>query len=254
MRLLLDHPIVMLLVLLALFWSTTRFGSALRGWLVDFDESRRGDFDIVLGATLTLLSLIVGFSFSMAASRYDQRKNLEEEEANAIGTAYARADLFPSADAVRVKGLLREYANLRIRFYTVTDYGQRAELLTATNRMQDQLWRAASTAATASPNALTAIATASMNDAINAQGYAQAAKWNRIPQGAWVLLCTIGIVATTLIGFRFPARNRRQGMLMLVIPALVAISMGLIADIDCPLGGVILVGPQNLTALATTLR
>jgi hypothetical protein len=42
---------------------------------------------------LTLLALIIGFSFSMAVSRYDQRKSYEEAEANAIGTEYARADL-----------------------------------------------------------------------------------------------------------------------------------------------------------------
>src|SRR5262249_8295123 len=125
MRYLLDHPITLLLALLVIFGLATRLGAAMRNWLGPVDETKRGDFDIVLGATLTLLSLIVGFSFAMAASRYDQRKNLEEEEANAIGTAYARADLLPSADAVKVKVLLRDYANLRIRFYTVTDYGER---------------------------------------------------------------------------------------------------------------------------------
>jgi hypothetical protein len=62
---------------------------------------------LVLGATLTLLSLIVGFSFSMAVGRYDQRKNLEEEEANAIGTEYARAELLPAAAAARVRALLK---------------------------------------------------------------------------------------------------------------------------------------------------
>jgi len=253
MRVLLDHPIILLLVLLVIFGLATRLGAAMRVWLGPVDESKRGDFDIVLGASLTLLSLIVGFSFAMAGSRYDQRKNLEEEEANAIGTAYARADLLPAGDAARVKGLLRDYANLRIRFYTVTDYGQRRELAATTNRAQRQLWQAVTAPAIANPNALTAIAAASMNDAINAQGYAQAAKWNRIPTAAWSMLCTIGIIATMLIGFRFQA-HRHQRMLMLVIPALVAISMGLIADIDCPLGGVILVEPQNLAALAGSLQ
>ncbi len=85
------------------------------------DDTRRGDFDIVLGATVTLLSLIIGFSFSMASSRYDQRKNYEEDEANAIGTAYARADLLPSADAVKMHQLFREYLDLRIRSYTTVD-------------------------------------------------------------------------------------------------------------------------------------
>ena len=58
----------------------------------------------VLAATLTLLGLIIGFSFSMAISRYDQRKNYEEAEANAIGTEYVRADLLPAADAAIDQG------------------------------------------------------------------------------------------------------------------------------------------------------
>ena len=63
----------------------------------------------MLAATLTLLGLIIGFSFSMATSRYDLRKNYEETEANAIGTEYLRADLLPQADAARTRALLRQY-------------------------------------------------------------------------------------------------------------------------------------------------
>src|SRR6516165_4211225 len=68
----------------------------------------------VLTATLTLLALIIGFSFSMAVSRYDQRKNCE---ANAIGTEYVRADLLPADDGTKLRELLRKYVNQRILFY-----------------------------------------------------------------------------------------------------------------------------------------
>src|ERR1700749_3548102 len=82
------------------------------------DENVRTDFGTVQAATLTLLGLIIGFSFSMATGRYDLRKNYEEAEANAIGTEYVRADLLPGDDASKVRSLLREYTALRIRFYT----------------------------------------------------------------------------------------------------------------------------------------
>src|ERR1700675_3005228 len=68
----------------------------------------------VLGATLTLLALIIGFSFSMATNRYDQRKNFEEAEANAIGTEILRADLLPPADASSVRKLLGDYLDQQI--------------------------------------------------------------------------------------------------------------------------------------------
>src|SRR5262244_885412 len=97
------------------------FGLALSAWIgVLFSRNRgveaqvREDFGIILAATLTLLGLIVGFTFSMALGRYDQRKNYEEEKANAIGTEYARAGLLPAADAAKVRALLLNYLDQRI--------------------------------------------------------------------------------------------------------------------------------------------
>lgn len=72
---------------------------------------------MVQAATLTLLALIIGFSFSMAISRYDLRKNYEEAEANAIGTEWVRAGLIQAPDAARVRAQLRRYTELRIAFY-----------------------------------------------------------------------------------------------------------------------------------------
>lgn len=74
-------------------WLRTRYPSV--------SDEQKNDLSVVLAATLTLLALIIGFSFSMATNRYDQRKNFEEGEANAIGTELLRADLLPAADAAR---------------------------------------------------------------------------------------------------------------------------------------------------------
>ncbi len=102
------------------------------------DEAVRGDFDVVLAATLTLLGLILGFSFSMAIGRYDQRKNLEEEEANAIGTEYLRAGLLPATDAAKVRGLLKDYLDQRIQFYVVRDVAQSREINARTAKTADR--------------------------------------------------------------------------------------------------------------------
>jgi hypothetical protein len=54
-----------------------------------------------------LLALIIGFSFSIAIDRYEQRRDYEEAEAKAIGTEYVRADFLASTDAAKVRVLLR---------------------------------------------------------------------------------------------------------------------------------------------------
>ena len=69
----------------------------------------------MLTATLTLLALIIGFTFSMAVSRYDLRKNYEEAEANAIGTELLRADLLPADDAANTRRLLRGYLDPHVQ-------------------------------------------------------------------------------------------------------------------------------------------
>src|SRR3954447_11649061 len=113
-----DFPLLGLLVSFLAMWLAAEIGNALRKRLDPLKEADRGDFSIVLGATLTLLGLLIGFSFSMAISRYDQRKNYEEAEANAIGTEYVRADLLPAGDAAEVRALLKKYLDQRLVFYT----------------------------------------------------------------------------------------------------------------------------------------
>ena len=118
--------------------------------------------------------------------------------------------------------------------------------------MQAQLWAAVVAPVKANQTAPMMLVAGATNDALNSQGYAQAASWNRIPPGAWVLLCTIGLVASVMIGFRFDTGSR-QRVLMQILPALIAVSLFLIADIDCPRGGLIRVLPQNLMALEAVL-
>src|SRR5204863_1656488 len=131
----------------------------------------------------------------------DQRKVYEEAEANAIGTEYVRADLLGPAEAAQVKELLRQYTELRIRFYVTRDRDEVARINQQTEQMQDELWKAASEPALAQPTPVRALAVAGMNDVLNSQGYTQAAWWNRIPMGAWALMSGIALLAHGLVGY-----------------------------------------------------
>ena len=113
-----DYPISSFLVSLTTLWISAWFGASCRRRYGNVKGGEDRDFfTIILGASLTLLGLIIAFSFSMAVSRYDQRKNYEEQEANAIGTEYVRANLLPAPDAAKVQGLLKSYLDQRILYY-----------------------------------------------------------------------------------------------------------------------------------------
>jgi hypothetical protein len=98
-----DYPLLTFLIALVVLGLSAWFGAGTLRRRRPIDGNALEDFRVVQGAVLTLLALIIGFTFSMAIGRYDQRKNLEEAEANAIGTEYVRADLLPAADAAKVR-------------------------------------------------------------------------------------------------------------------------------------------------------
>src|SRR5271170_4705371 len=121
------------------------------------EEDVRKDLDLVVSATLTLLGLIIGFSFSMAISRYDQRKNYEEAEANAIGTEYFRAELLPAANAAKVRALLSDYLDERILFYETRDQNALQRINANDSQLQTQLWAEIQAPAAAQPTPMLAL-------------------------------------------------------------------------------------------------
>jgi hypothetical protein len=250
MRAALDNPFLVLLGSLVAFsasaWIGTRLHDVLR-----IGESDRENFSFVLGGTLTLLGLIVGFTFSMAVGRYDQRKAREEQEANAIGTAYAQADLLPTGDAARVRGLLRAYVDQRILFYTLNGGQQLRRANAETARLQREMWTVVTANASGQPTPIAALIVSGMSDVLNSQGYAQAAWWDRIPTEAWGLVGGIAIFCNGLIGLR--ARGRGL-TLLLILPIVLSVTFFLIADIDSPRIGVIHVVPRELGAVAESMR
>jgi hypothetical protein len=246
-----DSPFLVLASSFVLLFLAALIGDFFRIRVAPFKEEAREDFGVVLGATLTLLGLLIGFSFSMAVSRYDQRKNYEEAEANAIGTEYVRVDLLPTGDKARVRELLKRYVDQRVLFYTTRDQQRLAKINADTSELQNKLWSAVLPAAAAQPTPPVALIVSGMNDVLNSQGYTQAAWWNRIPIAAWALMMTIAICCNLLIGY---GAHRTDWRMFLILPAAASIAFFLIADIDSPRGGAIRVVPQNLLSLSQSLQ
>jgi hypothetical protein len=245
------NPFFILVVSFAVFWIASHVGRSLRKNSRELEENSRDDFKFVLGGTLTLLGLIIGFTVSMAVGRYDQRKNYEAEEANAIGTEYFRAELLPSADAATVRRLLAEYVAQRVENYHSREENALRKIEVRTAQLQTRLWSAVTGPANAQPTPVRALAVSGMNDVLNSEGYTTAAWRNRVPIEAWILLGTISVFCNLLVGY---GAQGRSPYLLLILPAVLSISLFLIADIDTPRRGFIHVRSLNLESLAESFR
>ena len=238
----LDYPRVFSVLSVAVLWLSAQAGALLHN-LRPLPDADREDFGVVQTAALTLLALIIGFSFSMAIVRYDLRKNYEEAEANAIGTEYFRAGLLRAGDAAAVRSQLRRYLDLRISYYQAHDTAELRRINADTTRLQAEMWHSVETTALEQQTATRALTVSGMNDVLNSQGYTQAAWWNRIPASAWALVAFIAIGCNLLVGYGAHGAGVKAGLLF-ILPLLVSTSFLLIADIDCPHNGFIHVTPK----------
>ena len=245
-----DTPYVVFAVALAVQGLAAYVGDLFRQKGRPLRKEERQDLDILRAASLTLLGLIIGFSFAMAVSRYDERKKFEIEEANAIGTEYLRADLMPSGDAAQLRALLRQYISQRIVFYLAADERRTVQIDTETKKLQSDLWSTVVRVATTQPTSLVQLVVSGMNDVLNSQGYTQAAWQNRIPIAAWTLMILMAVVCNLMLGYN----EHRANWLLLILPFIVSMSFFLIADIDSPRRGVIRVHGSDLIAQSQYMK
>lgn len=250
MNSILQQPLGVFAGSLVILWLSIEIG-AFAGKKLRPSADVRDDLSMVINASLTLLALIIGFSFSMAVSRYDQRKNYEEEEANAIGTEYVRTGLLPATDAATVRRLLVQYLDQRLLFYTTRDPRRLDQINNETAKLQNEMWLVVQGASLRQPTPPVALAVSGMNDVLNRQGYTQAAWWNRIPVGAWTLMVALAICCALLIGYD---THRRGPLLLMVLPFILSVAFFLIADIDSPRAGIIRVFPQNMISLSQSIH
>lgn len=250
-RLIVNYPLLVFALSFVALLLAAAIGDILRRRLHITHEDGRDDFGIVLTGTLTLLGLIIGFSFSMAVSRYDVRKNYEQAEVNAIATEYSRADLLPATEAVRTRELLKTYLDQRMLFYTVRDQHKLVKIARDTAQLQNELWSTIRSAIAVVAPPLQGVLVSGMNDVVNSQRSTQGAWGNRIPRAGWILMVAISIGCSFLVGYR---ARRTDWLVFLVIPVAVSISLFLISDLDSPRGGAIRVAPQNLISLSQSLH
>jgi len=219
------------------------------------DGTDYADIAFILGAVLTLLSLMLGFTYAMSQSRFETRRQLVIDEANAIGTTYLRTQTLPEPRASELQDLLRRYVALRVETAGLKDDSPEKilEIDARSKRLQDLMWSRATALAKESPTPVVAIFVQALNDTIDFHGKRMAAFRSRVPFSIYLVLFGISAVAVGLTGHYFGSRGRRRPILTLIFAILVAGVMWLILDLDSPVRGSIKATQQSLIDLQQDL-
>src|SRR5678815_664195 len=123
---LLKHPLLIFVISFAVLSFASWFGTVQRQRRQKEQDVR--EYGVVENSTLTLLGLIIAFTFSMAIARFDQRKQMEATEANTIGTEYLRVSLLPPADSANARALLVKYLDQRMAYYVTRNEEELARI------------------------------------------------------------------------------------------------------------------------------
>lgn len=243
------------LILLALMLGFAELGFRL-GWRLHErkDHARKGLIGGIQGAVLGLLGLLLGFTFAMAVQRYDTRRGLVVDEANAIGTTYLRSSLLPDAHQAPVKELLRRYVDLRLKYWPLVDEPAKlAESMRLIGEVQAELWKHATEAAKEVPNDITAKFIEALNETIDIDAKRISALRAGIPTGVWLLLVMVAAFGCVTTSYGAGAEGARSQLGSVFLPLLITVVIILIFDLSQSRIGMIQINQQALVDLQQSL-
>ncbi len=245
-----------LLAVLFLFMAAFEAGYRLGFRAQQIGDGSRSQLGTVQGAVLGLLALLLAFSSSMALSRYDMRKSLVMEEANAIGTTYLRAKCLEGDLRGRAEALLRDYAKLRLTFYDADqDDKRRAEEYGKAEKIHRQLWWIAVAASTADNRSVPAgLFMKSLNDVIDLHTKRITATNNHVPESILFLLIIASVCSLGLTGYGAGVAGNRHLLSTVIFIILVSITFMTILDLDRPRRGLIKVSQQSMIDLNKSME
>lgn len=214
------------------------------------DGDKKVPISAAVGATLGLLAFLLAFTFGMAATRYDTRKQIVLKEANAIGTTYLRTDFLSAQSQVVARSLLREYAGMRS--------GGMASIMSSEGMQKsadthDQLWSIAISEVNQNDSISTGLFIESLNEMIDLDEVRVTALRNRIPDSIWLMLYLVAIFSMIVLGYEFGltgVRNWAVTILMVIAFTTVII---LISDLDRSQSGLLQVSQQPLHDLLSRI-
>ena len=214
---------------------------------------KEGPVSAMVGSLLALLAIMLAFTFNLAASRFDARRQAVLEESNAIGTTYLRARLLPEPERTEIEKLLHEYAELRSRINkepTIDEIIDQSEVL------QDRIWTLGVAAAARNPaSIMTSIFLESLNDVIDVHSKrVLVGLRSRIPMSMWLVLFTLSILGLGSMGYQAGLTGTRRSPEMPILTIAFASVLFLIVDLDRAHEGLLQVSQQSMIDLLHTMK
>jgi hypothetical protein len=204
---------------------------------------------------LGLLALLLGFTFAMAQSRYEMRRELTVDDANAIGTTYLRARTLPEPYRGRIAGLLRQYIDVELQVYPVSDDPRRLdEVRRQARQLQQELWSQAAELAARDPSVIVGLFLSTLNDTIDLHGKRAAALMARVPLSVWRVLWFVSVVSMGLTGYGCGRGGHRSWAVVLIVALAITSVALVIVDLDRPIVGPAQISQQPLLDLRDTMR
>jgi hypothetical protein len=217
-------------------------------------EAVKEHINQIQGAMLGILALLLGFTFSLALQRYDNRAEAVTDEANAIGTAQLRLQLLPPPARDEARALLARYVDVRIKTGALTQL-QREEhdqLIAQTQALQGQLWALATRALQADNVSYTPVLFAeALNTMFDSQGKREATLGRHVPEVVLMLMYATFVLTGGVVGYAAGVNGHRPSLANHVMVLLIVVLAFITLDLDRPRRGLIQVSIAPLRALQT---
>jgi hypothetical protein len=241
------------LLTVAILWLVMEAGYRTGKWRHERTPDERDQpVGAMVASILGLVALVLGFTFSLAASRFDTRRIAVLEESNAIGTCYLRSRLLPEPEAAEIARLLREYVAARIRG---TTGGNPDEAIRRSEELHELLWIQATNAAEKKPTPITAVFIQSLNEVIDMHAKrVLVGIRSRIPIVIWIGLYALAIVGLTAVGYQAGLSTTRRSPVMMALILAFSLVLLLIADLDRGQEGLLRISQRSMLDLQKSIE
>ena len=205
----------------------------------------------MVGGTLGLLAFMLAFTFGLAASRFEARREVVLSEANVINTTYSRGAMLPEPMQTDARNLLREYVDVRLQAAQQNDV---EEAIAKSEQLQERLWSTATAAVQKERSPTTNLFVTSLNDVINMHATRLQRLRSRVPDVIWIVLYLLLMLTMVMIGYQQGLSGSKRSLAVIALALGFSTVLYLIADLDRPGQGMLQTSQQAMLDLRRSMK